>query len=136
MRIKKLLPYLILLLIVIVSYILYKSIEGFTTPICTCPTGYTAGTSTNSDKCYKTGFPTVFKDCKCSNTAIVPHCSDGKKAANNKCYNCDPSYPTYNTPTLMTISPYVGTVRCTTSGLGTAASKMAYEVTNGLFCSS
>ena len=148
MRLKKLLPYLILLLVVLCGYMLYTR-EGFTATIsCSCPTGYVVGTtSSTNDKCYKCSSGTYsggtcsgtldvkFKTCTCTNSK-TPTCSDGKKAVNNKCYNCDPSNPTYNTPTLMTIPPYVNTIRCTVSGIPTATSKTAYEVTNGLFCPS
>ena len=151
MRLKKLLPYLILLLVVLCGYMLYTR-EGFTAPImtCSCPTGYIVGNTTSTNnKCYKcingtynngtcSGGGTLdvkFKNCTCSNNK-TPTCSDGQKTVNNKCYNCDPSNPSYNTPTLMTIPPYVNTIRCTVSGIPTATSKTAYEVTNGLFCPS
>lgn len=150
MRIKKILPYLILLLVVLCGYMLYNHVEGFSaTMTCSCPTGYIRDT-TNNNKCYKCSTGTYsngacssggvldvkYNSCTCSNGKTTT-CSNGTKLANNKCYTCDPSNPTYNTPTLMTASPYNGTVRCTTSGSSTAtSSKTAYEVTNGLFCPS
>lgn len=150
MRLKKLFPILILLAIIsFASYMLYIREGFFTAPTmtCSCPSGYTAADSSKSSKCYKClsgrlsgttcsggGILDVkYKLCTCSNGKSVK-CSDGKWADNNKCYNCDPSTPTYIKPTIMTVSTYAGSVRCTTGGSPTAASKTAYEVSNGLFC--
>ena len=149
MRIKKVLPFLILLALAFAAYMYYFR-EGFLTPptmTCTCPSGYRAADSSNSSKCYKCSTGTLsgssctsggildvkYKNCTCSNNK-TPTCSDGQKTVNNKCYNCDPSNPSYNTPTLMTNSTYANTIRCTISGSTTATSKPAYEVANGFYC--
>lgn len=136
---KKIIPYLIILIIVVLFINTYEGFFASPTMTCTCPTGYVAGGTSNSSKCYKcvtgaysngrcsTGTPTVaYKNCTCSNGKAVK-CSDGTKVDNNKCYNCSPPY---TNPKIITTGTYIDTVRCS-SGSSTNA---AFEVSPGLFC--